>query len=1269
MALVMRSDILSYAINKHKTEYLNRKLNSILYMIRTNNALSTAFRFHTGGNKLKSILFTLLLFISQQGFSQTLSQQNFTGIIVPQYMAATGTNTRLPIIFRAKISGLSANSSYRYYVQGTTSADFGTSNSGSGMSVLINAAAGSYMITSSPGLSTSGAYETFTTDASGTYTGWFGMVNTTGTRFTAGNELYPTLTLNNGNGGTTPAYRFALDQSVKVITIGTTAGANFGTGIWSSSSASAKNIVALYDNTTGSGRPLAVTYVEDESVAVTSTPAFYTNNVNAKAGNWGALVPNINTNGVRKIEQFSLSTGSSIACATDADGVWPTGNINTVNPTGGTTALQISGMDAPLNTLCGNSVSNLSDISASNTFTYPQNINYIQYQEANDITLANTSLEVASFDLRDGGGTTDADNLPTTLTALSFNVSNAGFIRRAALYHGNTELAETSVTGSTISFSGFSVAATDNGAVTLILRVSYTQQVTDNAQNIFTVSSAAADNAGSGFISTNAGASSSSTFADNNRIEVVASKLNFTTEPANNATIYKLLSTIPVVSAQDIYNNTDADFTGAITLGNSSGLGMENTTSNMQSGAANFPLLYFTTAGNTKLTATADGINQGTSQTSITIADAKKWDGEAGTNLWSDAANWSGNTIPDAEDVVILDNTFTDASYNVVLPNTSVTVKYLKISAAAGKNITLTLPVTNVACPGFTVGDNTAGTEDLVIENGGIFINANGCSLGQGFVINAQGSNKAIAINDGGKYIHRNAKSHTEFLDAAILHENSEVVFDVNAGTSYVISLSNRTFGNLTLSAASKGATQAYSSNYAGVATVKGNLTTETKATLSLSGNGNLQIGGNILNNGTFSTGNTSRKLVMNGTKAQAFSGTGTYTIKALEINNAAGVSLNVPITLSNTIGSGLTLTSGNLYTSSLNTLTLSEYATVTGGSKNSFVSGPITKIFSTNSQANIVLPLGKDTLYRPVTLTPESVATSSTFKAEYFNATAPYDLTKFDNTLESISIKEYWNVQRTSGSTNAIVGFIYGESSGVNNVEDLKIAQWNGTEWTSIDQQTAIGTTTYGSVSTNNISQFGTFTFGSKKTVPLPVSWLYFTVKATRENAVLNWATASEINNSGFEIQRSLDGENFEVIGWVNGNGTSNQKHFYSYTDMEFAGLNTSTVYYRLKQIDFNGAFDYSTLQVLRKDNNAFTSVSIYADAQKYLHVNVKSEINAPLQVEILNMNGQVLKSVSTYVSAGNNQIKLPAQELKAGLYVVKFILGGTIYTEKIVL
>jgi hypothetical protein len=99
----------------------------------------------------------------------------------------------------------------------------------------------------------------------------------------------------------------------------------------------------------GTGRPISGTYVESDSLAnVTSYAAFYGNSVDGVAGAYGTLTPNTNANGIQRIEQRDFTTGSVVGCsATDADGIWPSG-ANTVNPTGGTTAIVITATDASL---------------------------------------------------------------------------------------------------------------------------------------------------------------------------------------------------------------------------------------------------------------------------------------------------------------------------------------------------------------------------------------------------------------------------------------------------------------------------------------------------------------------------------------------------------------------------------------------------------------------------------------------------------------------------------------------------------------------------------------------------------------------------------------------------------------------------------------------------------------------------------------------------------------------------------------------------------
>ena len=304
-----------------------------------------------------------LFSFAASGQAQNLTQTGFAGVLVPQYMAS-GSSTRLPIMYRATVSGLTANTSYRYYTQAALATVFGTASSGAGNPLLP--ISGNFLTLSSPGLTTAGTYDTFTTDANGSYTGWFGFVNTGNAAFTAGNTVYPSITLNAGGTGTAISKRLALDVGILVQAFATTAGANNCSFIQSTSSATAKNIVVLYDNVGGTGRPLAIVPAESIGVAIGSVITGYS----TSAGTWNTSIPNNNANGVRRIEQRSLSAGAIVGYSTDADGSWPTGPINTVNPLSGTTAIVIAGADAPINTTAAGPVITGATTAASFFTTY-----------------------------------------------------------------------------------------------------------------------------------------------------------------------------------------------------------------------------------------------------------------------------------------------------------------------------------------------------------------------------------------------------------------------------------------------------------------------------------------------------------------------------------------------------------------------------------------------------------------------------------------------------------------------------------------------------------------------------------------------------------------------------------------------------------------------------------------------------------------------------------------------------------------------------------
>ncbi len=276
-----------------------------------------------------------------------------TEIIMPQYIQGlNGTNiNRIPFASFLKLDYLMPGATYRYYTTVVLGSEALTSN---GAGVPIFASPAGFTKTTTPNMLTPGGYGTFTTDATGSYSGWF-VLEPTGnaTRFIPGNDLFLRVHLNDGADGSLVATRLTTTNSAKVLELVASTGANNGTGLRGLSSATDKNFVVLYDNENGTGRPLSASFVESDGMTATlSYSPFYINSVDSISGAYGVVVPNSNANGVRRIEQRSITNGLLVGCpATDADGIWPSG-ANTVNPNAGATAIFITNTDADLSNSC-----------------------------------------------------------------------------------------------------------------------------------------------------------------------------------------------------------------------------------------------------------------------------------------------------------------------------------------------------------------------------------------------------------------------------------------------------------------------------------------------------------------------------------------------------------------------------------------------------------------------------------------------------------------------------------------------------------------------------------------------------------------------------------------------------------------------------------------------------------------------------------------------------------------------------------------------------
>ncbi len=220
----------------------------------------------------------------------------------------------------------------------------------------------------------------------------------------------------------------------------------------------------------------------------------------------------------------------------------------------------------------------LSDIvSAYTASDYNQNIDYTLNQNATISSTAN-SIRVFRFDIRDGGGTVDADNLPTILSNITFNVTNIANIRTAALFDGNT-LINASPTinagAGTIGFSGLSYSTADGATNTLSLRITFATNVVDKSQLQFFIASANVGAAGSNTSSLFASFSTVQSLITNNinRVVVTADRLRFVTQPTGSTAGVNL--TAFTIAAVDALGSIDVDATNAVTL-TTTGTGMSS---------------------------------------------------------------------------------------------------------------------------------------------------------------------------------------------------------------------------------------------------------------------------------------------------------------------------------------------------------------------------------------------------------------------------------------------------------------------------------------------------------------------------------------------------------------------------------------------------------------------------------------------------------------------------------------------------------------------
>jgi len=173
----------------------------------------------------------------------------------------------------------------------------------------------------------------------------------------------------------------------------------------------------------------------------------------------------------------------------------------------------------------------------------------------------------------------------------------------------------------------------------------------------------------------------------------------------------------------------------------------------------------------------------------------------------------------------------------------------------------------------------------------------------------------------------------------------------------------------------------------------------------------------------------------------------------------------------------------------------------------------------------------------------------------------------------------------------------------------------------------------------------------------PLPVKFVGFTVTRKSNDVLVQWSTSQEVNADMFTVERSVDGVNWTTIAYVAAIGNSSAINNYSFTDKN---LNAKTIYYRVKETDFDGSFVYTDIKSIKAE--AVTSSIGIASVQNKVLLQFPKEIKGTVTVRFVSLNGQVVDQQTINNPVG--QVVLNSKV--TGNYIISLSNGSDVNTAK---
>ena len=454
---------------------------------------------------------------------------------------------------------------------------------------------------------------------------------------------------------------------------------------------------------------------------------------------------------------------------------------------------------------------------------------------------------------------------------------------------------------------------------------------------------------------------------------------------------------------------------------------------------------------------------------------------------------------------------------------------------------------------------------------------------------------------------------------------------------------------------------------------IGGNFTTTNTTSIFDSGSKYVKVAGNFVNangNSTFTNTGTTGTLEFNGTAAQTYTaGSSQLDLNYVVMNHTGtGVTLLSNMNVKSSTGT-LTLTSGKIITNAFevnveNTATSS----VSTGNTTSYVQGNLRRSLLTTGSYDF--PVGHATPgYQRANVNFTAATSIGNLLARFdtWPSTPPIQGgtdcgATFNQQAEN---NGYWtitaNANPTTGTYNMTLYPLNAtNTAGMSGWTIMKDPLISSNTWSL--NGTCVVTSTATQVMRNGMNGFSVYGAAQSLT-PLPIELINFTGKNLGKRNLLEWTTATEINNDYFTLERSSDGANFENVAIVDGAGNSLSTINYSkYDETPFYGI----TYYRLKQTDYNGDYSYSHVISLENGLNDVELSNVHPNpTSNDINFDFYSPIAGTIKVQVLDYTGRVVAEENMVISNGTTRLNAKMGELAKGIYSLKVTFDQTGYSS----